>query len=124
MRRYPEAFAAYDAAFRLDPTLKYVQGRRLHVKMTMCDWSNLDAERAQLAALAEGSGGASEPFEFLCLSSSAEAQLRCARAFTDDRYPVRGTWRGGERAHRKIRVGYVSGEFREQATAFLMAGRL
>jgi predicted O-linked N-acetylglucosamine transferase (SPINDLY family) len=122
LRRYPEAFAAYDAAYRLDPTLKYVQGRRLHVKMTMCDWTNLDAERAQLAALAEGGGGASEPFEFLCLSSSAEAQLRCARAFADDRYPVRNTWRGGERAHRKIRLGYVSGEFREQATAFLMAG--
>jgi protein O-GlcNAc transferase len=122
LRRYPEAFAAYDAAYRLDPNLRYVQGRRLHVKMTMCDWSNLDAERAQLAALAEGSGGASEPFEFLCLSSSAEAQLRCARAFADDRYPVRAVWSGGQRAHHKVRIGYVSGEFREQATAFLMAG--
>jgi protein O-GlcNAc transferase len=122
LRRYPEAFAAYDAAFRLDPNLKYVQGRRLHVKMTMCDWTNLDAERTQLSALAEGGGVASEPFEFLCLSSSAEAQLRCARAFADDRYPVRGTWHGGERTHRKIRLGYVSGEFREQATAFLTAG--
>lgn len=122
LRRYPEAFAAYDAAYRLDPTLKYVQGRRLHVKMAMCDWLNLDAERAELAALAEARGGASEPFEFLCLSSSAEAQLRCARAFADDRYPVRRAWSGGPRTHRKIRVGYVSGEFREQATAFLMAG--
>jgi predicted O-linked N-acetylglucosamine transferase (SPINDLY family) len=122
LRRYPEAFAAYDAAYRLDPALKYVQGRRLHVKMTMCDWSNLNAERAQLAVLAEAGGAASEPFEFLCLSSSAEAQLRCARAFADDRYPVRNVWSGAPRAHRKIRLGYVSGEFREQATAFLMAG--
>ena len=122
LRRYPEALAAYDTAYRLDPNLKYVQGRRLHVKMAMCDWSNLDAERAELAALAEARGGASEPFEFLCLSSSAEAQLRCARAFADDRYPVRRDWSVGPRTHRKIRVGYVSGEFREQATAFLMAG--
>lgn len=122
LRRYPEAFAAYDTAYRLDPTLKYVQGRRLHVKMTMCEWSNLDAERAELAALAEAGGNPSEPFEFLCLSSSADAQLRCARAFADDRYPVRRAWSGGQHAHRKIRLGYVSGEFREQATAFLMAG--
>jgi protein O-GlcNAc transferase len=122
MRRYPEAFAAYDAAYRLDPHLKYVQGRRLHVKMTMCDWSNLDAERAQLAALAEAGGGASEPFEFLCLSSSAGAQLRCAKAFAEDRYPAKRAWSGGPRIDRRIRVGYVSGEFREQATAFLMAG--
>jgi predicted O-linked N-acetylglucosamine transferase (SPINDLY family) len=122
LRRYPEAFAAYDAAYRLDPTLKYVQGRRLHVKMTMCDWINLDAERAQLTARADAGGSAAEPFEFLCLSSSAEAQLRCARAFVDDRFPVRTTWRGDRSAHRKIRLGYVSGEFREQATAYLMAG--
>jgi predicted O-linked N-acetylglucosamine transferase (SPINDLY family) len=122
LRRYPEAFAAYDAAYRLDPTLKYVQGRRLHVKMTMCDWINLDAERAQLTARADAGGSAAEPFEFLCLSSSAEAQLRCARAFADDRFPVRTTWRGDRSAHRKIRLGYVSGEFREQATAYLMAG--
>ena len=122
LRRYPEAFAAYDEAYRLDPGLKYVQGRRLHVKMAMCDWSNLDAERARLNALADEGGGACEPFEFLCLSSSAEAQLRCARAFADDRYPVRRAWQGERRARDKIRLGYVSGEFREQATAFLMAG--
>jgi predicted O-linked N-acetylglucosamine transferase (SPINDLY family) len=90
--------------------------------MTMCDWINLDAERAQLTARADAGGSAAEPFEFLCLSSSAEAQLRCARAFADDRFPVRTTWRGDRSAHRKIRLGYVSGEFREQATAYLMAG--
>src|SRR5262249_529309 len=96
--------------------------RRLHVKMTMCDWSDLDQERAGLLARAEEDSSACEPFEFLCLSSSAEAQLRCARAFADDRYPVRGVWQRQTAAHRKIRLGYVSGEFREQATAFLMAG--
>jgi tetratricopeptide (TPR) repeat protein len=122
LRRYPEAFAAYDAAYRLDPTLKYVQGRRLHVKMTMCDWSNLEAERAQLLAHADAGGGAAEPFEFLCLSSSARSAAPLRAAFADDRFPVRGVWSGTQRAHRKIRLGYVSGEFREQATAFLMAG--
>ncbi len=122
LRRFPEALAAYDTAFRLDPDLDYVQGRRLHVKMAMCDWSNLDAERARLDARAAETGKVSEPFEFLCLSSSAEAQLRCARAFADDRYPVREIWQGSRHAHRKIRIGYVSGEYREQATAYLTAG--
>jgi predicted O-linked N-acetylglucosamine transferase (SPINDLY family) len=122
LRRFPEALAAYDDAYRLDPNLDYVQGRRLHVKMAMCDWSNLNAERVRLDARAEESGKASEPFEFLCLSSSSEAQLRCARAFADDRYPARGVWHGVRRSHRKIHVGYVSGEYREQATAYLTAG--
>jgi predicted O-linked N-acetylglucosamine transferase (SPINDLY family) len=122
LRRFPEALAAYDKAYRLDPTLDYVQGRRLHVKMAMCDWSSLDGERARLLARADQLGTASEPFEFLCLSSSPSAQLRCAQAFADDRYPVRRAWHGGTRAHRKIRLGYVSGEFREQATAYLTAG--
>ena len=122
LRRFPEALAAYDQAYHLDPNLDYVQGRRLHVKMAMCDWSNLDAEWARLDARAAESGRASEPFEFLCLSSSAEAQLRCARAFADDRYPVRGVWHSALGPHRKIRVGYVSGEYREQATAYLTAG--
>ena len=122
LRRLPEALAAYEEAYRLDPRLDYVQGRRLHVKMAMCDWIDLDTERARLHALAEDTGKASEPFEFLCLSSSSAAQLRCAQAFVDDRYPVRGAWQGAKREHRKIRVGYVSGEYREQATAYLTAG--
>ena len=122
MRCFPEALAAYEEAYRLDPTLDYVQGRRLHVKMAMCDWSNLDAERTRLNARAEQTGKASEPFEFLCLSSSSVAQLRCAQAFADDRYPVRSVWKGVRRPHRKIRVGYVSAEYREQATAYLTAG--
>ncbi|MGH7551947.1 MAG: tetratricopeptide repeat protein [Longimicrobiales bacterium] len=122
LRRFPEALAAYDKAYRLDPNLDYVQGRRLHVKMAMCDWSNLEVERARLLARADQVGSASEPFEFLCLSSSPAAQLRCARAFADDRYPVRRSWHGTVRAHHKIRLGYVSGELREQATAYLTAG--
>jgi len=122
LRRFPEALAAYDVAYRLDPDLDYVQGRRLHVKMAMCNWSNLDTERAMLGARAAETGKASEPFEFLCLSSSAEAQLRCAGAFADDRYPIRGAWHGARRTHRKLRIGYVSGELREQATAYLTAG--
>ena len=122
LKRFPEALAAYEEAYRLNPNLDYVQGRRLHVKMAMCDWSNLETERASLDARAQETGSASEPFEFLCLSSSAEAQLRCARAFADDRFPIRSASHGVWRARGKIRVGYVSGEFRQQATAYLTAG--
>ena len=47
----------------------------------------------------------------------------CATIFTNHFHPPGpALWKGTDRSDRKIRVGYVSGEFREQATAYLTAG--
>jgi protein O-GlcNAc transferase len=120
---YERAFLAYDAAFRLDPDLDYLEGYRLHAKMHICDWTALSEEIASLITHLRGEKRAVEPFMLLPVRSSAQDQLRCARIYAADKYPPNASalWNGENYRHDKIRVAYMSGEFREQATSYLTA---
>ena len=48
LKRYDEAFAAYDKALALKPDLVSTEGARLHTKMLICDWANFDIECAHI----------------------------------------------------------------------------
>ncbi len=120
--RYEDAFAAYDAAFRIDPTLDYLEGCRVHLKMHLCDWTDLTSDLTRLYRHVDEGKHASEPFMLLPTHASAQAQLRCAQIFAADRHPSADpVWRGEVYGHRKIRLAYLSGEFREQAVAYVTA---
>jgi predicted O-linked N-acetylglucosamine transferase (SPINDLY family) len=58
------------------------------------------------------------------LLDDAEDQLRCARQWVKGRCPAVPTplWRGERYAHEKVRVAYLSADFQQHATAFLVAG--
>jgi predicted O-linked N-acetylglucosamine transferase (SPINDLY family) len=123
LHHYEEAFKAYDAAFRIAPNLPYLEGIRLHAKMHICDWNDFEVEQNQLITHVEEGRLVAEPFVLLVTRASSAAQLRCAQMFAADRYPtvMPGRTAASGRTTGKIRVGYVSGEFREQATAYLTA---
>src|SRR5258706_5260029 len=120
---YERAFLDYDAAFRLDPDRDYLEGYRLHAKMHICDWTALPEEMRRLVAHVREGKHATEPFMLLPVWSSAEDQLRCALTYAADRYPPNpsAAWKGEKYRHEKIRIAYMSGEFREQATSYLTA---
>src|SRR5207244_3617448 len=63
-----------------------------------------------------------EPFGYQAISSSPQDLQRCAEFFAAERFPSARTrlWNGERYPHAKIRLGYLSGEFRTQATAILM----
>jgi protein O-GlcNAc transferase len=123
LRRYQDALAAYDAAFATDPTLDYLEGCRVHLKMHLCDWHNLANDLTALYRHVDEGRRASEPFMLLPTEASTQQQLRCAQIFAADRHPpaAHPVWRGEIYRHEKIRVAYVSGEFREQAVAYVTA---
>ena len=123
MGDYEGAFAEYDAAFRLDPNLDYLEGSRLHAKMHICAWSDLADEMTRLARHVREAKRATEPFMLLPTTASAEEQLLCARIYAADKYRPsrRPVWNGETYRHGKVRLAYMSGEFREQATAYLTA---
>jgi predicted O-linked N-acetylglucosamine transferase (SPINDLY family) len=64
-----------------------------------------------------------DPFMYLAISESPADLQECSRIFAEQFYPqAPALWKKSDRRHGKIRVGYVSGEFRAQATAYLTAG--
>ena len=123
-KRYNDAFAAYDRALELKPDLEYVPGARLFAKLFMCDWTDLQAETTWLLSMVRQGVSASTPFSLLAISSSAEDQLQCTRHQDQDWETFPPLWCGEVYEHDRIRVAYLSADFREHPVAYLIAGLL
>jgi protein O-GlcNAc transferase len=121
-KRYDEAFAAYDRAVALQPDLDCAFGARLFAKLYLCDWTNLQAETAQLSAMIRERMPASTPFSLFAISPSAADQLQCARRQAQDRPAFPPLWRGEVYSHDRIRVAYMSADFHEHPVAYLTGG--
>jgi predicted O-linked N-acetylglucosamine transferase (SPINDLY family) len=108
---------------RLKPDDAEIAGELLHLKMHAGDWTGFEAARALLdAALRAGQAGV-EPYIYQGLSDNAADLQQCARLHAARHFPPQFPLRSGKaRRPGPIRIGYVSGEFRAQATAYLTAG--
>jgi protein O-GlcNAc transferase len=123
LKRYDEAFAAYDKVLVLKPNLPGAEGHRLYAKMHLCDWTDLDAESAHLIASLRAGHANTQPFILLAVPSSAAVQLRCAELWVASHFPAqKPVWQGERYRHDRIRVAYLSADFRQHPASFLMAG--
>ena len=124
LKRLDEAIASYDRALSIEPDSAGLEGMRLHTKMHICDWSNFDAECAHLASSLENMKASTQPWVLVGLPSSAGEQLQCARLWVAEKFPPsrQTIWQGEKYRHDKIRIGYVSADFHQHATSYLMAG--
>ncbi len=124
LKRYEEAFAAYDRVFALKPDLMGAEGHRLYAKMHLCDWSHWEADCAHLIASVKNGRANTQPFIFLAVPSSSEDQLKCAGLWVANNFPAakEPLWQGERYHHDRIRVAYLSADFRQHALSFLTAG--
>ena len=122
MTQYGQAFLGYHKAMTLEPDLDYVEGLRLAMKLHLCGWTELIAETAQLLTRVRKGRVVSVPFALLPLPSSAEDQLRCAQRYMKELPAHRPIWLGETYLHDRIRVAYLSADFRTHAVAHLTAG--
>ena len=122
-RDYESARRDLEEAVRLDPDCPYALGGLLLVKQYGGDWRDFDKDVARIDAGVRAGKPVAEPFLYQAVSNSPANLQACSVIHAADRYPAQPplTPRGPRRPG-KIRIGYVSGEFREQATAYLMAG--
>lgn len=95
-----------------------------------CDWTELERDGAALLALLDGAsverGGEISPFSLLALPSSRAQQRRAGALHT--RHLLQGVSPSlpppGPRRPGRVRVGYLSSDFHNHATALLMVGML
>jgi protein O-GlcNAc transferase len=122
LRRYDQAFTAYDNAVRLKPALDYAASLRLHTKLHLCDWRDLELNIAQFLPKARAGEVLSEPFTLLAIPSSPADQLQCARRHVQAQPSFPAVWQDEHYSHDRIRVCYLSSELREHAVAYLTIG--
>lgn len=123
MHRHDLALADFKKAARLNPDLENLQGSLVLAKMFCCDWDQIAQDKSNLDA-AVRSGRTVAPFTFVVASGSPEDQLICSRSYAARKFPsvMPPLWNRERYQHERIRVGYVSADFHEHPTAFLMAG--
>ncbi|MBF0310483.1 MAG: tetratricopeptide repeat protein [Magnetococcales bacterium] len=126
--RFEEALELFRRAETLQPGRINVAVEITHLQQKLCDWSGLEGLRERILepALREDSGVPPSPFPFLSLPLpvTPEEELRIAA-----RYAAHVA-KGVKKIHAhaagtgvsRLRVGYLSADFHNHATAHLMLG--
>jgi len=124
MRRNEEAAETMEGLMAAVPDWGYAAGNLLHARAHCCRWVDDESSRKSLVEEVLSGRKADMPLSFLAVTDSAVAQLACARTWVDDKFPVNQDVMPPvfAKPHDRIRVAYVSADFREHPVAYLMAG--
>ncbi len=125
-----QAISYYQQAIKLNPQLGHAWVHLIHQKQHACDWQDLEAQIHQVITwIREQQALQISPFAFLSMpGTSAKAQLDCANLWLKQRYQ---SWfslaksnpnpqQNIQRGHGKIRLGYLSADFRQHPLASLV----
>ena len=123
LKRYEEALASYQRALALQPSHPHAFNGMAHCALAICDWPTIDALAAELKAQVLAGKAVINPWMFLGCCDEPALQLECARNYV--RYKVPGRppplWNGRAYRHDRLRIAYLSGDYRQHATASLIA---
>lgn len=122
------AIGCYREALRLNPNLHHARMHLLHQRMHVCDWAGLDGEIAAIREIVRSQPQAQiSPFAFLALPGTTPGEQRlCAEHWARNRYaapeqpPLPARARAPDPA--RLRVGYLSADFRQHPLTWLAAG--
>jgi protein O-GlcNAc transferase len=124
-RKQPDRAAeAFGRVMAIDPAHPFAKGALLHQKMLACDWKGVDALALELENDIAAGKPFAQPFGWQGISASPQSLQRCAEIYAARFYPPRPVAPHPAPRSGKIRIGYLSGEFREQATSQLLVGML
>lgn len=115
---------SYQQAISLQPSHNLARGALFHAQLSCCDWSSYKENSLKIVAAVQSGERGYKPFSFLAMSSSAAAQLACAKSYVAEKYPPAENhlWSGEIYKHNKIRIAYISADFRAHPVSYLMAG--
>ena len=122
-KKLAPAIADLERAYALSPQEEYLLGDLFHLRMYAGDWHSFAADRTALDEGVAAGRPVAVPFIYCGIADSPARLLSCMRDYTARKFPPQTPMRSGTaRRPGKIRIGYLCGEFRAQATAYLTAG--
>jgi len=120
---YHAALRDLEKALALDPAYDYAPGELLYLRMHGGDWRDFEQQRTRITDGVRAGRRVVQPFHYQALCDSPGEMQACAEIFTRQYFPPAPPLaRTTTIPRKKIRLGYVAGEFREHATSWLMAG--
>jgi protein O-GlcNAc transferase len=121
--RYDEAVSAWERVLAIDPGHPHALGALAFYRLMLCDWSKAEELEAKLKRALEDERAVVEPFTLLAYPIGPADQLRHTRQFVRGRIPAvpRLARPHKTRVGEKVRLAYLSADFRNHATAWLAA---
>jgi protein O-GlcNAc transferase len=123
LRHYDEAIYCYDKALNLNPNINFVYGDLVHLKLKICNWSDLVESLEDISKKVVANEKVINPFPLLALNDDVLLHKKSSEIYIQSRYsynpslgPILKRPQG-----QKIRVGYFSADFHNHATGHLMA---
>ncbi|MCB4809711.1 tetratricopeptide repeat protein [Methylovorus menthalis] len=117
---HPEAIATFDRLLALDPSYEWAQGGRLYSRIHGCDWHGYAASVKEIRRQIMSGGRPIKVFELRPVSDAPEIELACARTFAQTMYPEGAARPAMPEVTGKIRVAYVSADFRQHPVSQLL----
>jgi protein O-GlcNAc transferase len=122
---YQAALTAYERALTLKPSLAdgwLGRGNCVFAKLNICDWTTLETDTHRLLSRVRQAEWPSMPFALLPIASTAADQFQCTVRYVQDLPSFPPVWSGERYSHDRIRIAYLSADFREHPVAYLAAG--
>lgn len=122
MDRFPEAVAAYRQVLALNPQHDGALSQMFFHLRYLCDWHEDEALQSALRAAVPRQSGTLQPFALCGADASPAEQQLCARAYAARQMvPPETVFRHWAAPAPRLRLGYLSSDFHDHATAHLMA---
>lgn len=120
-----KAIASYERALQLNPQLHHALAHLVHQKQHVCDWTDLEAQIAQLRDWVNTEPKAQiSPFAFIAMpATTAQEQKRCASNWASNLFKNKladSIYSKPIDSANKIKIGYLSADFRLHPLAFLI----
>jgi protein O-GlcNAc transferase len=119
-----QAIAMFERLVELAPNHDYALGLLFYERMHICEWRGYDLLREHVIQGVRAGHRACKSLAFMSASDSAQDHQQAARIFANHYCPPRpvSMWNGERYLHDRIRLAYVSPDFREHPVGHLMAG--
>jgi protein O-GlcNAc transferase len=123
LRRYAEAVTASDRALDISPEHLSAVRIGMHSRLFACDWRTRDHDKQVVSAALKGGVRLLGSIDFRRLCEPEEESLTAAKIWAK-RYPpaAKPAWRGERYSHQKIRIAYMSADFRDHVVADTIIG--
>lgn len=118
------AIAMFERLLQVAPDFDYAPGLLFYERMHICDWHDFDNTTKQLIDGIRSGKRVCKSLAFMCASDLAEDHYLAAKIFAEHHCPPKATalWNGERYEHQKIRIAYISPDFREHPVGHVMAG--
>ena len=124
LKRFEEAMESYQRLLTLQPGHQHAFSGAASCAMNLCDWRKRAEFMPTVEAHITNKVSVISAFAQFGYTGDPALQRQCAANYIAHRLPAmpEPLWKGEVWRHDKPRIAYLSADFREHATSFLMAG--